>query len=63
MWNLYILPIIYILYAAHICGKWLNDDGYEGQPKHVGVKGIVVQCLVKIKKKLICKADENIPFH
>ena len=39
---MYVLPFSDILYAVHVSEKWLtDDDGYDGWPKHVGVKGIV----------------------
>jgi hypothetical protein len=40
-----------ILHAAHACGKSLPDDGYDSQPKHVGVYS-TAQWLVIIVKNL-----------
>jgi hypothetical protein len=31
------------LHAAYVYRDWLPDDGWEGQPKHVGAYRIIVQ--------------------
>jgi hypothetical protein len=49
---MYILPFTDILYAAYVWKKWLPDDSYDGQPKHVAVKKELVYSGGNNKKSL-----------
>jgi hypothetical protein len=37
------LPFRDTMYSAYVYVRWLPDDGWDSQPKHVGVYKLIVQ--------------------